>query len=163
MSKSKEIARLRKELEKYKEYIKGVADQTKRDGLNEGKGFSPTYVRSVIITQKQHNDDVIQSANNWLASSPELMNLTIVELYKQLKKISGFIDGILELTKQKGLNEGKGFAYSYIRDVIIYQKYENADIINTAFDFLNARLEEKRKKQAEFEGRLKDYHAKLAS
>lgn len=162
-SKYKEIAELCKELQQYKEFTKGVSNQTKKDGLNEGKGFSAAYVRSVIIAQKRTNDDVVASARNWLATEPEKMDQAIIKLHKELKKIPNFINGVMEQSKTDGLNDGEGYSYGHVRDVIIYQKYESPDLIDSALTFLNNKLQEKQKKQAEFEARLKGFHAKLAS
>lgn len=105
-------------------------------------------------------DNPIQ--NNSQSHIEEQSNV-VSELYLQLKKCRGYIQGVVDQTKLDGLNDGKGYSYNYVREVIVYQNYQNHAIIESAFKWLEEKLKASKAQQAAFEKRLADFQKAKAS
>lgn len=59
----------------------------------------------------------------------------MVTLQEAIKKHRAF-RMITKATKERGMNDGTGYSYSYVRCVILYEKFKNPALIDLAIDVI---------------------------
>lgn len=76
----------------------------------------------------------------------------LLQTLRQKMKDNGVLySQVCEESRERGMNEGKGFSYSYVRSVLIYGDRKNMDLVTLATEMVTARARERAELQAALE------------
>lgn len=81
----------------------------------------------------------------------------IVErLYEEMREYGLTLRAVADDTKARGMNKGKGYGYDYVRYVLVYQRYYNAEIVYLAMEMLKELVDARREEERKLQERLSE-------